>query len=86
MLIRASCRINDNYIFVALLYFSFRLKSRFENSQLHISNLNPIKSEKPALSREPFDFLPSVAQRHILIDISEVALWLLLIAVAFCAP
>ena len=35
------------------------------------------------LVREPFDFLLSVAQRRILFDISEVALRLLLIAVAF---
>ena len=82
MLTRVSCRINDNHIFVASLYFSFRLKSRFENSRLHISNLNPIKSENPALSREPFDFLHSVTQRRIFFGISKAALRILLIVVA----
>ena len=86
MLTCVSCRINDNHIFVASLYFSFWLKCRFENSRLCTSNLNPIKSKNPALSREPFNFLPSVAQCHILIGISEVALRLLLITVAFCTP
>ena len=38
------------------------------------------------LLREPFNFLPSVAQRRILIGINKVALRLLLIVVAFCAP
>ena len=39
---------------------------------------------RPLLLREPFNLLSLVTRRRILFGISEVALYLLLIAVAFC--
>jgi len=69
---------------IDLLYFLSRLKSQFENSRFQTSDLNPIKSENMAfIKKTPQSFILSY-QRRILFGISEAALHLLLIAVAFC--
>ena len=67
---------------VVSLYFLFRLKSRFDTADPRLLIQSSLKTW--LLLREPFDFLPSISQCHILIGISEVALHLLSIAVAFC--
>ena len=69
---------------IVLLYFSFRLKSQFENSRFQTSNLNPIKSENMAfIKRTPQSSILN-HQCRILFCISEVALRLLLTGVTFC--
>ena len=86
MLTRISCRINDNHIFVASLYFLFQPKSQFEIANF-IFPISIQLSLKTRLYQESLlIFLSPVAQHRILIGISEVALHLLLIVVAFCAP
>ena len=79
------CRINDNHTFRYLVVFLSLAKEpilKIANSRLPI--LIQLSLKTRPLLREPFDFLPSVAQRRILIDISEAMLRPLLIVVAFC--
>ena len=95
-----SCRINDNYILVAfshflcrittfsccLVVFLFLAEESIENSRFQTYDLDPIEYEnmvfiKRTLRSSAFN-RPTL---HFLIGISEVALHLLLIVVAFCA-
>ena len=69
---------------VDLLYFLSWLKSRFENSWFQTSNLNPIKSKNTAFIKKTHQSSILSYQCRILFGISEVALCLLLIVVAFC--
>ena len=69
---------------IDLLYFLYWLKSRFETSRFQTSDLNPIKSENMAFIKKTPQSSTLSYQRCILFSISEVALHLLLIAVAFC--
>ena len=71
-------------LFVTLLCSLFWLESRFENSQFQTSNLNPIKSKNMTFIKKTPQSSVLSHQRRILFSISEVALHLLLIAVAFC--
>ena len=66
-----------------LLYFLSQLKSQFENSRFQTSDLNPIKSENMAFIKKTPQSSVLSYQRRILFGISEVALHLLLIVVAF---
>ena len=77
------CRIDRTpHYLIALL---FRLKSRFDTADPRLLILIQLSLKtRPSLSKS-FNLLPSIAQRRILIGISEVVLHLLLIAVAFCA-
>ena len=74
------CRIDRTLCYLITLLF--RLKSQFDTADPRLLIQSSLKTR--LLLREPFDFLPSVAQRRIPIGISEVALRLTLIAVAFC--
>ena len=76
------CRIDHTLRYLITLLF--RLKSQFDTADPRLLIQSSLKTR--LLLREPFDFLPSVAQRRIPIGISEVVLRLPLIAVAFCAP
>ena len=69
---------------VNLLSFLSRLKSRFENSRFQTSVLNPIKFENTAFIKKTSQSSVLSYQCCILFGISEVALHLLLIVVAFC--
>ena len=77
---RVSC-IESIILSVIYLCFFFQLKSRFGTADPRLLIQSSLKTQ--LLLREPFDFLPSVAQRRTPIGISEVALRLPLIAVAF---
>ena len=76
---RILCRIDHTLCYLITLLFW--LKSRFDTVDPRL--LIQLSLKTWLLLREPFDFLPSVAQRRTPIGISEVALRLLLIAVAF---
>ena len=74
------CRID--HTLRSLITLLFWLKSRFDTADPRLLIQSSLKTR--LLLREPFDFLPSGAQCRIPIGISEVALRLLLIMVAFC--
>ena len=73
------CRID--HTLRSLITLLFWLKSRFDTTDPKLQIQSSLKTR--LLLKEPFDFLPSIAQCHTPIGISEVALRLLLIAVAF---
>jgi len=76
---RILCGIDHTFRYLITLPFSAKEPILYSRSRL------PIQSSLKTwlLLGEPFDFLPSVAQRHTPIGISEVAFRLSLIAVAF---
>ena len=76
---RILCRIDHTLHYLITLLF--RLKKRFDTADPRLLIQSSLKTR--LLLKEPFDFLPSVAQRRTSIGISEVALRLSLIAVAF---
>ena len=76
---RILCRIDHNLRYLIMLLFW--IKSRFDTADPILLIQTSLKTQ--LLLREPFDFLPSVAQHHTPIGISEAVLRLLLIAVAF---
>ena len=78
---RILCRID--HTLHCLIMLLFWLKSRFDTADPRLLIQSNLKTW--LLLREPFNFLPLVAQRRTPIGISEVALRLPLIAIAFCA-
>ena len=78
---RILCRIDHTLCYLIMLLFW--LKSQFDTVDPRLLIQSSLKTW--LLLREPFDFLSSIAQCRIPIGISEVALRLPLIVVAFCA-
>ena len=69
---------------INLLYLLSRLKSQFENSRFQTSDFNPIKSKNTTFIKKTLQSSVLSYEHRIPFDISEVALRLLLIVVAFC--
>ena len=79
---RILCRIDHTLCYLIMLLFW--LKSRFDTADPRLLIQSSLKTR--LLLRESFDFLPSVAQRHIPIGVSEVAPRLRLIWLPFARP